>query len=91
MAGKKNLHKLTRKEYLAKWRKENPDYFKTYYKSHKKQAKESVDRYRNTRKGKATIKAYENSKDRVASKRAYQKSLVQAKKTLDKMRKEGRI
>ena len=91
MAGKKNLIKLTRKEYLAKWRKENPNYFKTYYKAHKKQAKESIARYRKTKKGKATIKAYENSKPRKEGKKEYQKSLVQAKNTLDKMKKEGRI
>jgi len=91
MTGKKNLIKLTRKEYLIKWRKENPDYFKTYYKSHKKEAKEAIARYRKTTKGKATIKAYENSKDRKEGKKAYQKSLVQAKKTLDKLKKRGII
>lgn len=91
MAGKKNLHKLTRKEYLAKWRKDNPDYFKTYYMSHKKEAKKAIERYRKTRKGKATIKAYENSKDRKETKKAYQRSLIHAKKTLDKLKKEGRI
>ena len=91
MTAKKNSDKLSRKEYLAKWRKDNPDYFKIYYKSHKKQVKESIDRYRKTKKGKATIKAYEQSSDRIATKKAYQKSLVHAKNTLDKLKKEGKI
>ncbi len=91
MTGKKNLIKLTAKQYQAKWRKDNPNYFKTYYKTHKKESKESIERYRKSKKGKATIKAYENTPERKAVKRAYQKSLRQAKKTLDKLKKEGRI
>ncbi len=86
MTEKKNSDKLARKEYLAKWRKDNPDYFKIYYKSHKKQVKESIDRYRKSKMGKATIKAYEQSPDRIATKKAYQKSLVHAKNTLDKLK-----
>lgn len=86
-----NSIKLTRKEYQAKWRKDNPNYFKTYYKSHKKEAKDSTARYRKTKKGKATIKAYENTPDRKAVKKAYQKSLRQAKKTLDRLKREGKI
>ena len=88
---KKNLIKLTRKEYYAKWRKDNPNYFKTYYKAHKKEVKESIDRYRNSKKGKASIKAYEKTPSRKATKKAYQKSLVQAKRTFDRLKKEGKI
>jgi len=91
MAGKKDLIKLTRKEYLAKWRKNNPNYFKIYYKAHKKEAKESIERYRNTTKGKATIKAYENSFERKESKKAYQRSLIQARDTLLSLKERGKI
>jgi len=86
-----DLIKLARKEYLALWRKNNPDYFKIYYKNHKKQAKETVERYRNTTKGKATIKAYENSKDRKEGKKAYQRSLIQARDTLLSLKERGKI
>ena len=88
---KKNSNKLTRKEYLAKWRRDNPDYFKTYYKSHKNEIKDSVNRYRNTTKGKATIKAYEQSKVRKEAKKAYQQSLIQARDTLLTMKEKGEI
>ena len=88
---KTNSNKLTRNEYLAKWRRDNPNYFKTYYKKHKKEIKESIDRYRKTSKGKATIKAYEQSKDRKESKKAYQQSLIQARDTLLSLKEKGKI
>ena len=88
---KKNLNKLTRNQYLAKWRKDNPDYFKTYYKKHTKEIKESIDRYRNTTKGKATIKAYEQTKERKESKKAYQQSLIKARDELLSLKEKGKI
>lgn len=86
MTKKKNSPKLSRKEYLAKWRSDNPNYFKTYYWSHRKEVSVTTARYRNSKKGKAKIKAYEQTKARKASKKAYQKSLVHAKNTLDKLK-----
>ena len=88
---KKNLIKLPRNEYLAKWRKENPNYFKKYYWSHKKQVNDTVTRYRNSKKGKATIKAYEQTKERKASKKEYQQSLIKARDTLLSLRVKGKI
>lgn len=88
---KKNSIKLTRKEYLTKWRRDNPNYFKTYYQNHKNEIKESINRYRKTTKGKATIKAYEQSKERKESKKAYQKSLIKARDTLLTMKEKGEI
>jgi len=86
-----NLHKLTRKEYLAKWRKDNPDYFKIYYNKNKNKIKDTVMRYRNTTKGKATIKAYEQSNGRKESKKAYQQSLIKARDTLLTLKEKGKI
>lgn len=91
MSRKKNSDKLTRKEYLAKWRRDNPNYFKTYYKNHKKEIKESTNRYRNTTKGKSVIKTYEHSKKRKEGKRAYQQSLIKARNTLLSLKEKGRI
>lgn len=91
MSGKKNSDKLTRKEYLAKWRRDNPDYFKTYYQNHKKAIKKSIDHYRNTTKGKAVINAYEHSKKRKEGKRAYQQSLIKARNTLLSLKEKGKI
>lgn len=91
MTDNNNLHKLNRSEYMKQWRKDNPDYFRKYYKKHKKKLQASVRRYRKTTKGKKTIKAYEQSEKRKAIKRAYQKSLRQAKKQLDSLKKRGKI
>ena len=91
MKQKKNSPKLTRKEYLAKWRKDNPNYFKTYYWSHKKQVQKSTTRYRKSKKGKAKIKAYEQTKERKNSKKEYQQSLIKARDTLLALRKRGKI
>ena len=88
---KTNSDKLTRNEYLAKWRKDNPNYFKTYYKNHTKAIKESIDRYRKTTKGKATIKAYQQSKKRKESKKSYQQSLIKARDTLLSLKERGKI
>jgi len=71
---------MTRTEYYAKWRKDNPNYFKTYYKKHKKKVQESTTRYRKSKEGKAKIKAYEQTKERKESKKQYstkyQQSLI---------------
>lgn len=90
MSEKKNLIKLTRTEYLAKWRRENPDYFKTYYQKHKKEIQDTVNRYRNTTKGKATIKAYEQSRNRKAGKKTYQQSLIKARDELLSLKEQGK-
>lgn len=68
--------KLT--EYLAKWRKDNPNYFKTYYKKHKKKVQEQTARYRKSKKGKVKIKAYEQTKERKESKKQYTKKYQQS-------------
>ncbi len=91
MTAKKNSIKLTRSEYLIKWRKDNPDYFKKYYWSHKKQVQESTERYRKSKKGKAKIKAYEQTKERKASKKEYQQSLIKARDTLLSLKEKGKI
>lgn len=86
-----NSTKLSRKEYMKKWRSENPDYFKTYYKKNSKKICKSGKRYRDSKKGQKTIQSYENTKARKESKKKYQKSLIEAKRKLDKLKKEGKV
>lgn len=83
--------KLQRKEYMRKWRKENADYFIDYYKKNKEIIKATVTHYRKSTKGKVTIRRYEQTEKRKASKRAYQKTLRDAKKLLESLKKRGKI
>lgn len=86
-----NSTKLSRKEYMKKWRSENPNYFKIYYKKNTKKICKSVKRYRTSKKGRKTIQTYENTTHRKEQKKRYQKSLIEAKKKLDKLKKEGKV
>lgn len=85
------LVQVDKTTYLKKWRKENPNYYKNYYKKNKKHLKDNVNRYRKSAKGKVTIKKYEQTEKRKAEKRAYQKSLRDAKKILDSLKRRGKI
>lgn len=85
------LVQVDKTAYLKKWRKENPNYYKNYYKKNKKHLKDNLNRYRESVKGKATIKRYEQTEKRKAGKRAYQKLLRDAKKQLDSLRRRGKI
>ena len=49
---------------VRKWYKENKDYFKEYYFTHRKQIKENYDRYRKSKKGMEAIDRYETKPSR---------------------------
>ncbi len=89
--GKKNLNKLNRSEYLKKWRAENPDYFKTYYKKHRAKFCAKSKQYRDSKKGQAVIQVYEQTKERKEQKKTYADSLMKAKKDLEKIKKRGKV
>jgi len=91
MTTKKNSDKLSRSEYMKRWRAENPDYFKTYYKKNSKVICESGKRYRTSKHGKKAIQVYEKTKQRRDQKKKYNDSLQKAKRTLDKLKREGKV